>query len=357
LGEQIFAINIIEYQKRSLKSRKTGDKTMAMRCYYGSVEKKKGDEYRKVLDKYVEWYREQHENYNKLLQSRMVEKFSEVYHHRTNTLSVEFDTNKDPFDVAEHLCKHILSTFSEGPDDPENALNLKKRGVSWLDSTFRPSIIDLTQILQDYFNNNHVGEEIDLTVVFEDRKDRDDLVHKGMFDESMSLIRLFNVIRCMLIFMNDYYVQFLPRFTYPTYSINFDFQKFWRLFDFDDFKNRTTILIVGSLHDISKNQLSILANLPWSIVIDFDANTNFGGLRSTVEQEKTIHDQLLTNTNYKAILKNMAMSQNVTEWITCGEFLIINPKEQLMNYFASKQAFYNGVDFKKCSYFLENFFT
>lgn len=321
-----------------------------MRTYCSQVETENGKKLRQQVDGFVEWYKKQYNDYDEVLQSKMadnlvyrkfidISKKDDVLREYCADYNVAFDTMLPPFCVADILCKHILSTYSYGPENNGDITGFKPEmaKVNWF--KYKGDVAFLTQLLQDYFNQNNEGGDINLSVLLEDRNERSSLAHSGDFGLCMSLIRLYNVIRRMLIFLNENYMPELAEFQYPD-NINFDFQTLWGHFGFSDFENRTTVLIVGPLHDVGQSRLKLLANLPWNIVIDFDGNSKFGGLRNAVDNNiKTIvHDQLL-NTK---VAEGIAISEGLTEWLSCGDFLLPNPSRNLTELFGKKTAFFTS---------------
>lgn len=312
-----------------------------MRFYCNQVEKRDGEKHRKELDFMAEWYLEQFKEFNGILQSQMMNRLTEVVYDRTmdyneTDYKFSFDAVLSPFCVADFLCKHILSTFSYGPEMNGNISNFKSYELnqSWFD--YHGSAIIVVEILQDYFNRYNVGRDIDLNVILEERTIRSNFTHKGSLELCMSLIRFYNVLRRMLVFMNKEYIIQLPEFEYPE-SISCNIQTLSGHFGFDNFDNKTTVLITGSLHDIPKNQLALIANMPWNIVIDFDGGTTGGGLKDSVE-DRVIHKQLLT----QSVANEITISHSITDWLTCGEFLTPTPSDILQELLVAKTPFYTG---------------
>ncbi len=312
-----------------------------MRPYCQQVEQKAGDSHRTEIEHMVKWYIEQFNEFNAILQSQMIEQLKQLVYDRTTDYNqvnykFSFDAVLSPFCVADFLCKHILSTFSYGPENVGNIVNFKdkERNQSWFD--YHGDAVFVAEILQEYFNQNNLGQDINLNVILEERAIRSNFTHKGSLELCMSLIRFYNVLRKMLIFMNKDYEAKLPEFEYPS-SIGCDLQVLSGHFDFDNFSNKTTVLIASSLHDIPQNQLALIANMPWNVVIDFDGGTIRGGLKDAV-QDKVVNRQFLT----MAIAQNITISQGITNWLLCGEFLTPTPSQALQDLFPSKSAFYIG---------------
>lgn len=312
-----------------------------MRIYCDRVEQTDGWIHRKELDHMVNWYEKQYSDFNKIFQSQMTERLKQTVYEWTSDYAqidyvFSFDAVLSPFCVADFLCRHILSTFSYGPENCGDMVNFNsfELGKSWFD--YRGDADMMAEILQDYFNQHHTGREIDLNVLLEEREIRSNFAHKGSLELCMSLIRFYNVLRRMLIFMNEDYKVRLVEFQYPE-EICCDIQKLAGHFGFDHFENKTTVLIIGSMHDIPQHQLSLIANMPWNIVIDFDGGTTGGGLADAAESSG-IHNQLLNQT----VANGITISNSITEWLTCGQFLKPSPPTKVKNLFDAKLPFYSG---------------
>lgn len=312
-----------------------------MRPYCQRVEQTAGDSHRTEIEFMAKWYIEQFNNFNTILQAQMIDQLNQLAFDCTidyNQVNYKFsfDAVLSPFCIADFLCKHILSTFSYGPEIVGNMVNFKPNELnqSWFD--YHGDAVFVAEILQEYFNQNSLGQDINLNVILEERTIRSNFTHQGNLELCMSLIRFYNVLRKMLIFMNKDYEAQLPEFEYPS-SISCDVQVLSGHFDFDNFSNRTTVLIAGSLHDIPQNQLTLIANMPWNIIIDFDGSTVKGGLKGAV-RDKVVNQQLLTT----SVAQNITISQGITNWLLCGEFLTPTPSQDLQNLFAPKAAFYTG---------------
>lgn len=312
-----------------------------MRPYCQQVEQKAGDSHRKEIEFMAKWYIEQFNNFNAILQSQMMDQLNQLAYDCTmdyNQVNYKFsfDAVLSPFCIADFLSKHILSTFSYGPENVGNIVNFKpyELNQSWFD--YHGNAVFVAEILQEYFNQNNLGQEINLNVILEERTIRSNFTHQGSLELCMSLIRFYNVLRKMLIFMNKDYEAQLPEFEYPS-SIGCDVQALSGHFDFDNFSNRTTVLIASSLHDIPQNQLALIANMPWNVIIDFDGGTVRGGLKDAV-RDRVVNRQLLT----ASVTQNITISQGITNWLLCGEFLTPTPSQELQDLFASKSAFNTG---------------
>ena len=83
-----------------------------------------------------------------------------------------------------------------------------------------------------------------------------------------------------------------------------------------DFNDCTTVLVADSFHDIPRDQLSFVANLPWDLVVDFDAYSDKGGLLANVTHN-CIQKDVLTRTTAKG---PQGLRMGTTLWYRCGEY-------------------------------------
>lgn len=322
-----------------------------MRNYCDRVQNDTGDKhhllnkYQNKLRKAAEWYKKQFVKYNKLLQSEMLQALSADILDSKEEVDLIIDDYDDNFGaklslfcVSDFLCKHILSTFSYGPENSATRqFSFKECSQSWFEN--KDDAIVITELLQDILEENNEGRKINLSVLLEERQIRSKLTHAGDVAICLSAIRCYNIIRDMLIFMDSEYESQLSRFTYPN-VISCDMQAFFSHTNNMTFNQRTTILVAGALHDIPSDQRAILANMPWDIVIDFDAYTDFGGLRSVVTHSQ-FHPQLLT----KETTKSMILKKGITEWFKCGQLVTPSHDEKYsktLKILPTKKAFYSG---------------
>ncbi len=311
-----------------------------MRTYHAQTKQEYAEQHKKNLIKMSEWYLDQYQKYNFKFQSDISQELIEDVYNNTKdydeiTYSYEFDAILTPFCVADFLLRHILSTYSYGPEAITGHIeidinNNRTHPISWF--TYKADTPTLLELLQEYFNMNNEGADIELGVLLEERDVRSRLAHSGSIELCMSIIRFYNVIRKLFIFMDNEYRKILPEFVYPE-SISCKIQGVMGHFGFDDFQNRTTILVVGSMHDIPKEYQAYLASLPWNIVIDFDANSSHGGLRSTVNAT-TINERYWD----LKVVDNISIRNNLTEWLKCGDFIFTTPYDSLIKKFPARKS-------------------
>lgn len=318
-----------------------------MRKYCKEIQSDILAKYQRNFRKVAEWYKNQYTKYNKMLQSEMLQAFSEdvLSSNEEHELIIDdyddnFGAKLSLFCVADFLSKHILSTFSYGPvNTASRRFEYKELNKSWFE--YKGDAIDVTEILQDILAENNEGNRINLSVLLEDRQVRSKLTHGGDIAICLSAIRCYNIIRDMIIFMDSDYESQLSKFIYPN-SIHCDMQAFFSHTNNLNFNHRTTILVAGSLRDLPSEQRALLANMPWDIVIDFDGYTENGGLQSVVNHNQ-IHSQLLT----KETAQSVVLKKGITQWFKCGEMVTQchdkRYSEKLLKKLPTKKPFYNGI--------------
>lgn len=267
------------------------------------------------------WYLEQYKHYEMALQNDMVSKLGKEVQDQIDRWAElgmvgytdNFSAKANLFNMADVMCKLMLSVYTYGPD---SSISVEFKRVSmrksWLECKLNANYIN--ELLQMQLQIHKEGERINLAALTEDRAVRNDLTHHGEVSVCTSAIRCYNILREMIIFMEPESSSKLPRFSYP-HEAACDMQKIMgRLQDFH-FGDENTLLVVGSLHDIPAEAKALVANLPWTVVLDFDGYSSFGGLRSSVIHEN-ISDQKLkkdTATGFK-------IRKGYTAWFTCGDF-------------------------------------
>lgn len=282
---------------------------------------KKGEKsiYEGLFQDIQKWYLAQHKQYETLLKGDMLSKigtqFGKQLEHWDELSMTGYTENSaaksDLFDRTEQLCKLMLSVYSYGPDSTCPATFKNSRG-SWLNS--RLTFPHMIELLQAQLQTHGEGRDINLATFTEEKKVRDKLTHQGEVSVCASAIRCYNILRSMLIFLDPESRSILPRFTYPSKAACDTQQLIRRLKDFK-FDMEHTMLVVGPLHDLSSEGRVVLANLPWSAVVDLDGYSSFGGLRSAV-QFSNINDQKLQLDT----ARNFNPKRNFTTWFTCGDF-------------------------------------
>ena len=314
--------------------------------------------YHKNIKKIQEWYLRIYDKYQTIFKTEMVyqlfqkEKIAgendEIVFDMLNNYEDGFDTKVSVFAMTDILCKHLLSVFSFGPEN-DGVLNFSQDDVtfkngnhkSWFD--YNGGSIDLTEIVQYCFEKkNMMIPGVDLSILLDERKVRNRFIHSGEFEACLSGIRRFNILRNIIVFMDEDARGHLPEFAYPSDCIC-DMQSFFDLTNVMDFKDTTTILVTGSMLDLNQSYVSDFLSLPWNIVLDFSGGLQNKGMRALIPSNR-IHQQTISMNTSQNIIKNLLLSQNYTEWLICGDYLTpcLPEGNSVGELVTGKDAFYIG---------------
>ncbi len=300
------------------------------------------------------WYLAQHKQYETLLMGDMLRKigtqFGEQMEHWDELSMTGYTENSaaksDLFDRTEQLCKLLLSVYSYGPDSTCPA-TFKNNRNSWLNSKLAfPHMIEL---LQAQLQTHGEGSDINLATFTEEKKVRNKLTHRGEVSVCASAIRCYNILRSMLIFLDSESRSTLPCFTYPSKAACDTQQLIRRLKDFK-FDMEHTMLVVGPLHDLPSEARLVLANLPWSAVIDLDGYSSFGGLHSAVQFPNVNEQKLQLDT-----VRNFDPKRGFTTWFTCGDFANYAYCQPSSDPEQSRHLEKNGILFSSKTSFCNNY--
>lgn len=328
--------------------------------YCAEIESNTGlaQKYHKNIKKIEEWYLKMYDKYQTIFKTEMVYQLfqkeqiaggnDEIVFDMLNNYEDGFDTKVSVFAMTEILCRHLLSVFSFGPEN-DGVLAFSQDDItfqngvhkSWFN--YQGGLIDLTEIVQYFFEKeNVVIPGVDLSILLDERYVRNRLIHKGEFEACLSGIRRFNILRNILIFMDEEARARLPEFVYPDDCIC-DMQGFFDLTNAMDFKDTTTILVTGSMLDLNQSYVSDFLGLPWNIVLDFSGGLQNQGMRALIPSNR-IHQQTISMRTAQNIIKNLSLSQNYTEWLICGDYLTpcLPEGNSLENLVTGKDAFYIG---------------
>ena len=247
-----------------------------------------------------------HKNYNTLLCDTLKKHFMGEPFSDKIELDDSKNINERPYSFAETLSKIILSLYSKGPINGN---------ISWMDLNANYNTI--LDIVQQTLKIHNEGSNLALAILIENRNSRNGSDHCCKISDNLSVIRIMNIIRDMMIFIDSDLEGKLPTFDYPNEN-TLDIQSFFS----DDKlnpKERKLVLVAGSLHDIPNHYRELLANLPWTMVIDLDTASDFGGLLSSVNDMTRINKVLWNKVS--SVSANRDYSSGITEWYTCGDFL------------------------------------
>lgn len=252
------------------------------------------------------WYIAFHKKYSNTLCTMLDKWFAGESSENGHDIMEAKTVIEQPSAIAEPLAKLVMSLYCKGPT---NKLN-------WI--VFNINFSTMLDILQQRLRKENEGSHLALGVLLETRLDRNNSDHKCEIVENPSTIRMMNIIRDMLVFIDPNLEGKLPTFSYPKTTL--DIQSFFSDDKFNP-KARKLILVAGSLHDIPLHQRELLANLPWTMVIDLDAASDFGGLLSSVNDKSRLN--IVCWNKVASVSARRDFNSGITEWYTCGDFLDI----------------------------------
>lgn len=265
----------------------------------------------------ADWYKSVHETFSTKLKNEMREDSPEKYQ-----VAYEILAKEKLLNIIEPLIKLALAKFSYGPSEsffsengfvvpPDNILN-KISARSWLDVQLK--FAELAELLAHVLETSQMPYAFDLKVLASDRDQRNKTDHQGTRVQCMTLVRKYESLRGMLAFLdpdNDH----LPHFEEDNC---FDYDRFVSAPCSFSFKETATVLIADSVHDIPNGYRSVVANLPWDLVIDFDGCSSFGGLLSSVAHNSIRKEWLLADKPFNI----SSLDRLQTLWCRCGEYLL-----------------------------------
>ena len=262
-------------------------------------------EYKEKYQSFIEWYKEAYSSCKDLFLQKIKEKSEKGKISEAHKTTLSYNS------IIEALLKLILSKYSKCCDDhflQVYGINLTipddKRGNKWIECKFDLPI--LIELLARVFENRKISPKFDLKSSGDNRYVRNGVTHQGDNSIPLTSIRTYNNIREMLIFLDEDVSDDLPIFQFPKM---FEFQDFVSDCDGLNLDDYTSILLVDSVHDISKQKKEVVANLKWDYVIDFDGYSSSCGLRSCVNHE----------TNDIIRLRNGFIKGKVN-WIGVGDY-------------------------------------
>lgn len=122
----------------------------------------------------------------------------------------------------------------------------------------------------------------------EDRRDMNQPKHVGIvtglkrvYRRYNNLVKVLNDIGSII----DTQIQ-----TITDRESTFDFERFDAWMKQFDFSQRRFALIAKSMQDIPVEQLACFLQIPWSVIIDFDGASAFGGLKSCIDNVMTVNE-------------------------------------------------------------------
>lgn len=126
-------------------------------------------------------------------------------------------------------------------------------------------------------------QDVDFTSFFDESKEVRNLnTHAGVRGVLQDAYRIFVNLNKILLSLdcNQEHKTVLPD-ERPERE-RFDFERFRLCMENMNTDERIFVLISDSLHDIDREELSSFLSIPWSLIIDFDGTSNYGGLLSAM---------------------------------------------------------------------------
>lgn len=290
--------------------------------------------YSESLSNAVAWFKSVYEQFSCKLQNEDGTGPSEKYE-----VEYEILAKEKLLSTIEPLFRIALAKFSYGPSSEfftEYGFIISSTdisfGNSWLDVNMQFAF--LSEILAQVLKQNCTPYTFDLTVLSSDRDQRNK-VHKGTAVQCMALLRKYESIRAMLVFL-DPDNESLPQFQDDT---RFDYDRFISPPCSFSFKETATVLIADSVHDVSEGDRSVIANLPWDLIVDLDGYSGSGGLLSSVAHNSIRKEWLLADKAFPISF----MDRLQTMWCRCGEYLLPHYHPQNFISIVGAQCFKDGI--------------
>lgn len=269
--------------------------------------------YSQSLFNAVEWFKSVYDRFSDELHTEIGADLSKKYEAEYEILAKEKLLN-----TIEPLFKIALAKFSYGPSNDffeEYGFNTPSADItsskSWIQANLK--FATLAEILAHVLKQTNTPYTFDLAVLASDRDQRNK-IHNGTSVQCMALIRKYESIRGMLVFLdsdNDNLPQFQD-------NICFNYERFVSAPCSFSFKETAAVLIADSAHDIPGGYRSVIANLPWDLVVDFDGYSSFGGLLSSVDHNSIRKEWLLADKPFPIT----TLDRLQTMWCRCGEYLL-----------------------------------
>lgn len=291
--------------------------------------------YHQHVKNIAEWYKKTFDRYSPMLKTEMGMKtladelkaidadtgtVSNLMGAFLNDLDYSNSAKMPCFEMSDILVKLILSKYSIGPGRDDGFLTNHGISVRLDYSDHNPrtwmgckgnalAMIEiLTKVLRDEGQSFH----IDFQAMNKDRSARNKLTHAGVGILCHSILRYYNIIRDMLVFLNPDYCDL------PSYVLEetFDYDKLLIAPSRFSFNDATTILIADTVHDVRPDYRKAVANLPWNLVIDLDGYSDCGGLLESVT-----HNRIRKEILYRDVADNLPqLPLDTTLWYRCGEY-------------------------------------
>lgn len=149
-----------------------------------------------------------------------------------------------------------------------------------------------------YYNSKHPQnaylEDVDFAAFFDEKKEIRNLnTHVGVRGVLQDVFRIFKNLNKILLALDC-------NTDRKTVSLSeepgeFDFSKFYACMDDMNADERKFILITDSMHDADKEEISSFLNIPWSMIIDYDGSSNYGGMETVMNEYGILYNKYQEN--------------------------------------------------------------
>lgn len=140
--------------------------------------------------------------------------------------------------------------------------------------------------------SNKYLTDVDFACFFDDSKTaRNFNVHVGVRGVLYDVYRIFENLNKVLLDLEINQERRTVHVAKP--DTVFDYPRFEACMDSWNVDERRYILITESLHDVNKTELAAFLSIPWSMIIDFDAASLYGGIRNVMNDAGLLYNSHL----------------------------------------------------------------
>lgn len=149
-----------------------------------------------------------------------------------------------------------------------------------------------------YYNSKHPQnaylEDVDFAAFFDEKKNIRNLnTHVGVRGVLQDGFRIFKNLNKILLALDCNTER-------KTVSLSeepgeFDFSKFYACMDDMNADERKFILIADSMHDVDRKEISSFLSIPWSMIIDYDGASNYGGMETVMNEYGILYNKYQEN--------------------------------------------------------------
>lgn len=234
-----------------------------------------------IKDEIVKFFNEAIKSYNKIVS---IKEFP------------EYKSNVDDFNSVNQFYSAMETAFRE--------VITNELGI-----TCPRNLHEMVSLLIENLSPGPLENGIDLFYILRYKDTRNQAVHNLNIEEQNPYPRLFlNGQR----FIKTYIDRDAKIEKWNSINKKFDYADFKQKFKTNRY-DHVRVLVVGPMHDYDKEQLKLLTNFHWNIVLDFDPYSSEGGLRSIFPSSNT---QVIQLSQIERMDKSTLSLDTVT-WLNC----------------------------------------